>query len=172
MPIQTDLRERALTLLEATAPKFHRVIDGAVVDDVDRNSAERAVEVILRSRRPLEGVVQHLAGRRLYTQPMVVRVAYLITGAGGSIWDGAGGQSGSATNDAAEDRGAADGDVIETTLGTQAPWVGLDPSVIDCTPSPDGWVTEVLADRLILVVTFDIITRAALTSSAYGPSTP
>lgn len=172
MPIQSDLRERALTLLEGTACGFHRVLDGHTVDDVDQNTCERACEVILRSRRPLEGVVQHIAGRRLYTQPMVVRVSYLVTGAGANPWDAAGGQSGSATNDAVEDRAGADADVIETTLGLQAPWAGLDPSVIDCVPSPDGWTSEQLGDRIILTVPFDVITRAALSSSAYGPSTP
>lgn len=172
MPIQSDHRERALTLLEAAAPGLKRVLDGRTVDDVDLNTAERAVEVVMRARHPLEGYVQHLAGRRLYVQTLVVRVAYLVTGAAGFDWDAAGGQSGSATNDAAEDRAAADADVIETTLGLQAPWAGLDPSVIDCAPSPDGWSTELLADRLILSVPFDLITRAALNSSAYGPTTP
>jgi hypothetical protein len=171
VPIQSDHRERALTLLEASALQLHRVTDGRTVDDCDVSVAERAVEIVMRGRRPLEGFNNPLSGRGLYVQTLTVRVAYLVTGGGFNVFEGAGAQSGSATNDAAEDRAAADAHVIETLLGLQAPWAGLDPSVIECAPSPDGSSTETLDDRLILSVPLELTTRAAL-PGAYGPTTP
>lgn len=179
MAIQETHRTRAIAILtEAygqsgwtiTAGRFHAAHPAARLEDHDLGSLERAVEVVQRGRDPV-GYNNPLDGRGLYYAPLVVRVGYVLTGAG-DAYDATGEQSGAATLAAVEDRAASDAHDVETCLGYQPNWPGLDPSVIDCEPDPagrpPGWLT-VLTDRVIAEIPLRMTLKATLPGS-YGPA--
>lgn len=175
---QTDHRERAYRLLEglegvegwAIPPgQYHRADPRTTLEHHDLGSLERAVRIVLRQREPIGGFNNPYDGRGLFTQPLIVRVGYVLTGAGDDS-DMQGEQSGAATLEAIEDRAAQDADQIEARVGYQPNWTGLDPHVIDCAPLPAGRPELiVLPDRCIQEIPFVLTTRTVLPGS-YGPA--
>lgn len=176
---QTDHRERAYRLLEglegvegwAIPPgQYHRADPRTTLEHHDLGSLERAVEVRLRGAKPMGGVPHNpLCGRALVETRLLVRVGYVLTGAGDDS-DMQGEQSGAATLDGVEDRAAQDAHEISARLGYQPQWTGLDPHVIDCAPSVEGIPDPiVLPDRVIQEVLFVLKTRAVLPGD-YGPA--
>lgn len=176
---QTDHRERAYRLLEglegvegwAIPPgQYHRADPRTTLEHHDLGSLERAVEVRLRGAKPMGGVPHNpLCGRALVETRLLVRVGYVLTGAGDDS-DTQGEQSGAATLDAIEDRAAQDAHEISARVGYKPNWTGLTPSVIDCAPAIEGLPDPiVLADRVIQEVWFVLKTRAALPGD-YGPA--
>ena len=176
---QTDHRERAYRLLEglegvegwAIPPgQYHRADPRTTLEHHDLGSLERAVEVRLRGAKPMGGVPHNpLCGRALVETRLLVRVGYVLTGAGDDS-DMQGEQSGAATLEAIEDRAAQDADQIEARVGYQPNWTGLDPHVIDCAPLPAGRPELiVLPDRCIQEIPFVLTTRTVLPGS-YGPA--
>lgn len=134
------------------------------------DAVERAVEVVLASSAPLGGYQNHLDGRDLRDSRLVVRVGYRYI-ADGTLDSGVdSARLGGADSDSVEDRASVDAALILASVSWQPSWSGLDPHVIDVAPSEDGWSVEVLADRAILTVPFQLITRATF-PGAYGPVT-
>lgn len=178
MAIQTTHRARALAILCEAYGSTMTIGSGRFtaapldrrLEDHDLAALERSVEVVARGRAPI-GYNNPLDGRGLYYAPVVVRVGYVLTGAG-DVYDATGQQSGDATLAAIEDRAAEDAHDIEAALGWYANWGGLDPQVIDCEPDPEGraegWLT-ILEDRAIAEVPLRMTLKATLPGS-YGPA--
>jgi hypothetical protein len=153
----------AATHLHSASPDARRV------EDHPEDSFERAVELRFLPRAPL-GRVNPITGYAIYRQRILVRVGYLISGAGGDDPERAGEQSGAGTDDAVEDRAATDRHLIENVLGWQANWSSVtDPTVIDCDPDGDGAEDTTEGARRVVVTPFLLTYRAQLPGS-YGPS--
>jgi len=150
------------------AGRFHRADAAGVIERVEANVCERAVQVVIGGASPTEGFRNPLTGRDISTYPLTVRVAYLLTHEGDESIDATGEASGAGTLGAIEDRAAMDLQAARDCLGWQPSWTGLDPVVIDC--APDGEPTQTVAeDRVIYEQTFNLMTRATLHTS-YAPT--
>lgn len=177
MAFLRDHRERAHAILDGshgvtswtiTAGQFTRAHSTVLAQEAD--ACERVVDVRIPSVRPLAGYNNPCDGRDLSVATVIVRVAYVLTESGNlDTYDAVGGQSGGASPDEVESRASLDAQLITRSVGYQPNWSGLTPEVIDCAPSPDGWVLELGDDRGILTVPFEMTFKAALPGS-YGPS--
>ena len=137
------------------------------------DAVERKVDVDLGLPTPMRPV-NHLDGYGLFQHPLVVRVAYTLTGAG-DAFDAPGAQSGTATDTAVRNRAVADAHIIHGVLGYLGNWTGLtDPQVIDVF-APSGTPLGDLAlgaERAILTVNMQVWVRAALPGLTLRPVAP
>lgn len=133
------------------------------------DAVERAVEVELARSAALGGYQNPLDGRDLRESRLVVRVGYRLHDEGSLDASVDAAQLGGADRGSIEDRASEDAALILAAVGWQPNWTGLDPAVIDCAPSDDGWSLDLADDRATLTVPFTLTTRATFPGS-YGPA--
>lgn len=130
------------------------------LESADPGTLERSVDLRIAAERTPLIPVDRTSGVGYYSYPVVVRVAYVLTGAG-DPGESDGPQSGEATLPAVEDRADTDRNRLESALGSWLNTGALNPHVIDLRPVGGGGL-ELLADRAILTVPFEMILRAPL----------
>lgn len=175
--MQSDHRARVNAMLaEAYGASGRALPVGAFtiahkpLEKLDRSGVERKAQVVFKPHRPFPEGNNPLTGRELGMRELVVRLGYVLEPEGNGVgWDARGAESGAADRASVEDRGETDAKLLREVLGWQPNWTGLDPSVIDCAPHPEGDPDLIeLPDRAIREVRFILKTRA--TSSGYGPA--
>ena len=176
--VQSELRTRAVALILGTAGQVGYTVAAGrfheVAPDDELHSAERGVEVRMRSRAPFGGYNSPTCGQGLYLTTLEVLVTYVVA-RGEASYEAPGEQSGGAEEETVEDRAADDAQVLLAVLGYQPNWAGVTPVVIDpnaVVPSePPAPTLDVEDSRATLTLTLYLLTRADQ-YAAFGPTIP
>lgn len=149
------------------AGRFHRRAPDRSLAQTARDTAERAVEVVLGVGRPLDGL-NTLDSPLLVEHRLTVRVAYLVTHAGGDAGETLHEQSGAGTLDAVRDRALTDAFDIVNVLCWHENRAGTDPTLVAIGPDGDPALGEPDDGVAVLEIPF-ALTASATVPGAYAP---
>ena len=166
--IQTRLEAVILGTYSAAYPilegRFRLCSDDRTPENTEASVCERTVQVVISPDRVPSLPVDRISGSALMQYPVAVKVSYVLTRAG-DAFDVLSTETGSATRESVAVRAFADRACIESALGDFHNTGGLTaPSIVDLIPL-GGSGLDYLADRAILSIPFNLLTRETLSGT-------